>query len=170
MRDHVDPLFALDCPLLDLWRVSNQPRPELFAAGAWHDQVDFVGRRLGPLLGLNGEVRVAGTHTSKSTAFPVYRLALAPALGDVVVYLRGNLHDWKASVVSDRPLDLPTLHTVAEPDGHLLHACYFEGFPEGLVFPGYAKSDRRRFSAMLHSAYEVAAFVALVVAAAAAGR
>jgi hypothetical protein len=128
--------------------------------GGWGRQIMFVrddlcglvswGRR-GPRI----RAHVISTHTSKSIALPVYRLA-RPDLG-LELYLRDNFYNWKLSVVSTQPIvaDFSGLfHTTPPIDpkytGDPLHSVYFEGFPKELVFGYYEPSDKRRWSAEIH--------------------
>ena len=70
--------------------------------------------------------------------------------------LRNNFHDWKMSVISTEPIraDYGSLfHTTPPTDpkytGDPLASCYFEGFPDDLIF-GYFSKDAKRFSAEIH--------------------
>lgn len=99
---------------------------------------------------------VIGEHRSKSVRLPVYSIE-RPDLGLRFV-LRNNYHDWKLSVISETPIQsdvFPYLfHTTPPVDrdytGDELAPCYFEGFPDDLVF-GYQSIDPRRWSASLDS-------------------
>lgn len=95
---------------------------------------------------------VIGEHRSKSVRLPVYSLE-RPDKG-IRFVLRDNYHDWKVSVISDRPIVSPLFeylfHTTPpiEPDytGNELSPVYFEGFPDDLIF-GYHSENPNRWSA-----------------------
>ncbi len=97
---------------------------------------------------------VIGEHRSKSVRLPVYALE-RPDLG-IRFILRNNYYDWKLSVLSETPIhsDLfaylfkTTPPVERDYTGDELAACYFEGFPEDLVF-GYQTLNARRWSASL---------------------
>lgn len=97
---------------------------------------------------------VIGEHRSKSVRLPVYSLERPDK--DIRFVLRDNYFDWKLSVQSETPIDhelFPYLfHTTppVEPDytGNALASCYFEGFPEDLIF-GYHAENPRRWSASI---------------------
>jgi hypothetical protein len=98
---------------------------------------------------------VMGTHTSKSCEIPVYGFE-RPDLG-LTLIMRGNFYNWKLSVVSETPIELPQLKVLSytepprEPDytGDCLSSCYFEGFDSDWCF-GYYEEDHRKFSMELY--------------------
>src|SRR6185369_7381601 len=90
----------------------------------------------------------------KSVKLPVYQLS-RPDLG-LRLILRGNFHDWKLSVISNKPIaaDFTGLFRTTPPThpkyhGNELASCYFEGFPEELVFGYYEPSDKCQWSAAI---------------------
>lgn len=99
---------------------------------------------------------VIGEHRSKSVRLPVYSIE-RPDKG-IRLVLRDNYHDWKLSVISETSIQsdlFPYLFkTEPPPDpdytGYDLSACYFEGFPEELVF-GYYAQNPSKWSASLGS-------------------
>jgi hypothetical protein len=98
---------------------------------------------------------VISTHRSKSVELPVYRLTNDRL--KVRAYLRDNFYNIKLSIDSERPVNadftglFETAHTHEHDDysGDDLASCYFEGFPESLVFDYYGHTDGRRWSAQL---------------------
>lgn len=94
--------------------------------------------------------RVISTHMSKSIVLPVVAFD-RPDLGLRIV-VRNNFYDWKISVITEEPLvaDFECLFfTMPPPEGRsdMMSSCYFEGFPEELVFGYYGTSDGRSWSA-----------------------
>ncbi len=87
---------------------TKHPNKEMFAAGAFWDQILFVRDVLAPCIGIprsvacneelgdENPVTVVGSHRSKSIDFPVYRLD-GPRM---TVVLRNNLHQWTVTVLS----------------------------------------------------------------------
>lgn len=92
---------------------------------------------------------VISEHRSKSVRLPVYSLERPDK--NIRFILRDNYYNWKLSVVSDEPIEhdlFPYLfHTTPplEPDytGNELAKCYFEGFPENLIFDYHCKNPCR---------------------------
>jgi hypothetical protein len=155
----------------DNWR-AEYDSSTLYFKNAASEQIMFVRDVLAPLfwagvpyseLASEGEPRgdckitgfVIGEHRSKSVRLPVYLLERTD-LGLQFV-MRGNFHDWKLSVTSERPIEsdlFPYLfHTTPPIDpeytGNELASVYFEGFPEDRIF-GYHYDNHRRWSACLN--------------------
>lgn len=146
---------------LQEWAHKHVPSDDMLWKGGFGRQVLFLRDYVTHLVGSGlywedrGEiVDVISTHRSKSILLPVCEYTRKD-LGLRIV-LRNNFYDWKLSVVSERPViaDFAGLfHTTppVAPDytGDDLRACYFEGFPESLVFGYYEPSNKRRWSACL---------------------
>lgn len=141
----------------------TEPKNHFFAWDAMVDQVCFVRDRLNWML--KAETHVISTHMSKSVEFPVYRISNKEK--GFYLFLRGNLYDWKLSVLSTTPIMPPPGNSsmfrgfIDEASTRLLNRCYFEGFPEDLVFQPYAV-DQSRWSAMVGSDYSLWAVCALL--------
>lgn len=148
---------------LQEWANGNPPREEMSWKDGFWDQVVFVRDRLAPLIGVGlgydeqkQIVTVISTHISKSIRLPVYQLERPDR--DLQIILRNNFYNWKMSVLSETPIETDfsgLFHTTPpiEPEytGDPLHPVYFEGFPNDFIFSYYADSDRRRWSAEIHS-------------------
>lgn len=143
---------------LQEWINSHGPASEMLWAGGWGSQVKFARDAIAPLVGAGlpwDECRVAhviSTHCSKSINLPVYEFA-RPDVG-LRLIARNNFYDWKLSVISEQPIaaDFDGLFATTSPvepeyTGDPLASCYFEGFPEELVFGYYGESDKKRWSA-----------------------
>jgi hypothetical protein len=153
---------AINEPLQDWFNAQREATPdEMFYKEASGSQIMFVRDDLRYLVasGLYYEeakdiCRVISHHTSKSVKLPVYQLS-RPDLG-LRLILRDNFYDWKLSVISETPIvaDFSGLFRTTPPiareyTGCELASCYFEGFPEELVFGYYEPSDKRRWSAAI---------------------
>jgi hypothetical protein len=160
---------------LQRWVSEHVVKDEMLWKGAWGDQIQFVRDTLVGLFsaGLYYEdiaaiPDVISTHRSKSIELPVYELKRSDI--GLTLYLRGNFHDWKLSVVSERPIEADftgLFHTTPpiDPDytGDSLHPVYFEGFPRELVFGYYEPSDKKRWSACIGGSYTVYTTVFLIL-------
>jgi hypothetical protein len=149
---------------LQAWISQQAVGDEMLWKSAWGHQVSFVRDDLVGLVGAGLDYddthaipNVISTHVSKSILLPVYELS-RPDLG-LRLILRNNFHDWKLSVISEKPIDADfsgLFYTTppVDPDytGDSLHAVYFEGFPRNLVFGYYdaEKSDRCKWSAEIY--------------------
>lgn len=129
---------------LQRWYLENQPDKKYFAAPALHEQVSFFRDRLAPMfvgcssLSPEFETRavVIGRHMSKSVVFPVVELRAFG--GDLRLIARGNLYDFKVSLISRIPLHLPLVElSLVSPDDPAISSCYCEGFPHSLIFGPY---------------------------------
>lgn len=128
---------------LTQWLAENPVDSRMFWKRAAEEQfIQLVA--IGALLEV--EPTVISTHRSKSITLPVVSFE-RPDIGLLVV-IRGNFYDYKLSVRSERPIadaGFADLFATA-PDGSYgasLSSCYFEGFPEDLVFGHYSKNPRR---------------------------
>jgi len=107
-------------------------------------QMMFVRDRLRHIL--KAEAYVISTHRSNSCLLPVYQLVNREA--GLMVVLRGNFADWKMSVVSERPVVGEFFGLMEEVDSKSAtshKSCYYEGFPERLIF-GFYNDDKKRWS------------------------
>jgi hypothetical protein len=147
-------------PLQEWFNVQRESTPdEMLWKGASGQQVMFARDDLRYLVaaGLDYEdarniCTVISTHRSKSVELPVYCWS-RPDIGLQLV-ARGNFYNWKLSVLSAAPInaDFSALFKTTPPiapdyTGDPLSSCYFEGFPEDLIFGYYEPSDKRRWSA-----------------------
>jgi hypothetical protein len=139
---------------LQEWISAQTIADEMLWKGAFGHQMMFLRDELLPLIarGLPYEKAskevafVISTHRSKSIVLPVVSYE-RPDVGLRLV-VRQNFYNWKLSVISEQPLRnnlteavLPRLcHTSPPIDesytGNELANCYFEGFPDDLIF-GY---------------------------------
>ena len=139
------------------WFMANKPAEDLIYKDGLNSQVMFIRDKITGLVstGMSYDERknnvafVISTHRSKSVTLPVYSLE-RPGLQ---IVLRNNYYNWKMSVISE--------NTICDPDGvfpHLFYTtppvepeytgnplapCYFEGFPEELIFDYYEPSFQR---------------------------
>lgn len=148
--------------------ISAQLVDEMLWKGAFGHQMQFIRDTLQSLVsaGLSWHqrkdaqvARVISTHTSKSICLPVVELA-RPDLG-VRFIVRDNFHNWKLTVLSEKPIEAdfgPLFFTKPPPEpdytGDHLHSVYFEGFPHDLV-RGYWSQNKREWSAELYSDYSL---------------
>ncbi len=162
MKARFDRLFFEEgVPLRQWCKAAELPGENMIWRPSYEDQLAFVCRELprawGGALCDNDQLRVVGTHVSKSLRVPVYGLRL-PEHG-VRAVLRSNFYDWKVSVLSDRPLD--------EGFGRLFDPCkvhtpeYCEGIPPDLVFGSYV-NDATTFTVAMPDRLEVFAFFVAV--------
>lgn len=143
------------------WALATVPGDNMLWKGGWGSQIMFFRDELRYLMasGLDwdeaeGLGQVISTHTSKSISLPVVEYA-RPDIG-LRLILRDNFHDVKLSVISRKPITTSfdgLFHTTppVEPDytGNELADCYFEGFPDDLIFGYLSESDGRRWSAAI---------------------
>jgi hypothetical protein len=92
------------------------------------------------------EPTVVSTHYEKSIVLPVVRYEF----DDVVMTVRHNVHDWRVSVDSVRPVELWCWDfLLPETQVEFDRRC-FDGFNEGWVFaPYHPETNAHRFSAVL---------------------
>lgn len=115
------------------------------------DDDDFEKRR--------GIVTVISEHRSKSVVLPVYNFDRSDI--GLRIIARDNFYNWKISVISDVPIiaDFSGLFYTNPPidpeyTGDPLSSCYFEGFPEDLVF-GYYDTNQSMWSAEIGNNYQL---------------
>lgn len=149
---------TLELTDLQAWANVNEPGDDLIWKRGYWDQICFVRDELGWLFRIMGDrapVTVASTHTSKSILLPVYEIK---AHG-MTIRMRYNFFNWVVSVevdetrswgVPDKFRDLFDREAVVNP-------IYAEGFKDEWVHGPYAE-DRRNFTCMLNSRYEVWTF------------
>ena len=141
------------------WFMSNRASEEMIYKKASENQIMFVRDNLSCLVtGKSNNVFVISTHTSKSIKLPVYSLERE----GLQIILRNNFYNWKMSVISKQFIELDfsgLFHTSPpiDPDytGDSLASCYFEGFPEKLIFGYYDLSNHKKWSAEISSNYEL---------------
>ncbi len=146
---------------LHQWATEHPIKDEMLWKKAAERQMYFVEDDLNPLMQnrLKGKERkiaqVISEHRSKSIILPVYVLER----GDLKMILRYNFYNWKMSVICGRTIDANfdgLFHTTPpiEPDytGNELASVYFEGFPKDLCFDYYEVTDKKVWSAEIHSA------------------
>lgn len=99
---------------------------------------------------------VISTHFSKSVELPVVQMT-RPDLG-LVLTMRNNFYNWKLSVSTPKPFkaDFTGLFYEYPPrdpgwSGDHLSSCYFEGFPEDLVYGYRGKGRTEKWSAEIHT-------------------
>lgn len=101
-------------------------------------------------------IRVSGSHTSKSITMPVYHIDLS-AHG-IHVWMRDNFHDWKVSVSSERPIENVDFLDIFDPkDQH--PSCYCEGMSN--VFDSY-HNDKRKFTVSISDSFDLAVFFRVI--------
>jgi hypothetical protein len=127
------------------WLKENVPDDELLRKGAFGAQVQFVlenipglfSRSYAEFKGMRegGEVKVIGTHTSKSVTLPVYYVKWL----DYTFTLRNNFYNWQVSVRTTHVI--PELKRVEWRDliqaglTEDVPAVYCEGFKKDDVYP-----------------------------------
>src|ERR1017187_6984741 len=96
---------------LQKWISEHIAADEMLWKGAFGGQVSFLrgplcyvaAAGLKKLEDVEGVPDVAGEHRSKSITLPVVRYD-RPDLG-LSLIVRGNFHDWRLSVISERPVE-----------------------------------------------------------------
>lgn len=111
--------------------------------GAALDQLDWF-KKLAELTGCT-DTRVISYHTSKSIKLPVVEIS-RPGLSMI---MRDNFHDIKVSVDSRQPIDHDLWGMATGVTKHDLCSCYFEGFQEDWVYPGFYPGAEK-FSLSMH--------------------
>jgi hypothetical protein len=142
---------------LQEWISSQTVADEMLWKGAFGYQMMFLRDTLLPLIGrglpyqkLGDVAQVISTHRSKSIVLPVVSYE-RPDIGLRLV-VRQNFYNWKLSVISERSTKdnlteslFPRLFYTTPPvdesyTGDPLANCYFEGFPDDLIFGYFAQS------------------------------
>ena len=111
---------------------------------------------------LHVPVFVISEHCSKSITLPVYGFTMK---NGIKVICRGNFYDWKVSIQLPKrpdygdivvPRDLVT-------DGYRrdISNCYFEGFKDEWVFPGFNPDDKSQLNFSIEVADEYRLYVLL---------
>lgn len=164
---------------LQEWINAQNVSEEMFWKSAWRQQVMFVRDVLTGLVGWGVDhedrkkmTHVISDHTSKSIRLPVYQIQrpfFTPGR-ELTLVLRENFYNWKLSVISDEPIlaDFSGLFFTTPPvepeyTGNPLSSCYFEGFPEELVFKYYEETDKTRWSAEINGDEALWATVFLIL-------
>lgn len=148
---------------LQEWAVDKKPSKDmLYYEGYWH-QIMFVRDRLTSLIfgsRTDGDKKrtVIGTHVSKSVLLPVYHIEV-DHLGLSLV-MRGNFHDWKVSVISNKAVTCDFMNLIKEDEKWSHHYC--EGFDHQYIFPSYAES-KTRFTVELSDEYALYSFVLIML-------
>ena len=98
---------------------------------------------------------VISTHTSKSIKLPVYAFLMH---NGIKVICRENFYGWKMSIELPKPkpfADILPKDIISEGYKEDIHNCYFEGFKNEWVYPGYNPDDinQTKFSIGIYSDY-----------------
>lgn len=117
------------------WVRDILPRPLIGRARDYREAADS------PYAEPKSVVDVVAMHGSKSVHLPVYYIDAADELG-VEVWLRGNFHDWKLSVKSERPVEDEFGELVTAGRSKRIGRVYCEGFRREWVFPSLHESPR----------------------------
>ncbi len=149
------------------WGRANPPAEDLYGRHAWLDQLVFLRDELLYAVCATSEdargyrdgtyARVVSVHRSKSVLLPV--VEIVHPVAPLRATLRGNFHDWKINIQSERP--------VAVDFGRLLDPtltysdCYCEGFPPDRIAGSYA-ANARRFVVEVRDEHAVWAFFHLL--------
>lgn len=150
---------------LQEWISAQIVADEMLWKGAWGHQVAFARDTITQLVGVGLDwweheniPDVISTHRSKSIILPVYEFS-RPDIG-LRLIARNNFYNWKLSVISGKPIEANfdgLFYTTPPVDpkytGNELAPCYFEGFPEDLIFGYYAPSNKRKWSAEIGGDY-----------------
>lgn len=148
-------------PLQD-WITERVVADEMLWKGSWGHQMSFLRDPLRRVAATGLEwdemkqiAKVISTHMSKSVSLPVVEYTRKD-LG-LRLIVRNNFYNWKLSVVSKTPIKADfsglfhtTLPKQPKYTGNPLADCYFEGFPNNLIF-GYYSQDKQKFSAKIDS-------------------
>lgn len=140
---------------LQAWINKQAVDDDMLWKGAFGHQLSFVRDHIVWLVGTGLELEqreqltdIISTHRSKSITLPVYSFS-RPDLG-LRLIARENFYNWKLSVISEKPIEAdftPLFHTLPPTDpsytGNPLSPCYFEGFPDDLIFDYYTKNPRK---------------------------
>lgn len=123
---------------LQAWAREFQPDETLICRDSFWKQVMLVRDELCSALGPKNvkEISVASSHMSKSILLPVYRIDLHDG---TIIFMRGNFHDWKVTVISKEPILLNT--ALFDPTKEI-SGVYCEGFDELWVLDPYSRNNR----------------------------
>ena len=114
------------------WYKNHEPKSEMLWCDAAHSQIEsleYIGDQC-----INAPL-VIGTHTSKSILLPVVEFRV----GDVVLTMRGNFHNYKVSVSSPVTVDFLNLFSPTKE----IHPAYCEGFPPNRIYGSYVHDPRQ---------------------------
>lgn len=155
---------AIEKQPVSVWIANNQPKGEMFYAGACGTQFAFIAKLQSILFGNPKTAErctaIIGTHRSKSINLPVVEFQLP----NVRLVMRDNFYDWKVSVQIDEPIDPDVIGVSffelfdrkAETS-----SCHCEGFSEHDVF-GSFDSDHGKFTVSIGNDENLAKFCTLL--------
>jgi len=160
---------------LQKWITEQVIGDEMLWKGAWGHQMAFARDIITHLVGAGLDYwehenipNVIALHRSKSILLPVYEFS-RPDIG-LRLIARENFYNWKLSVISEKPIEANfngLFHTTPPVDpkytGNHLAPCYFEGFPEDLIFGYYEPSNKRKWSAEIWGDYPFYATIFLIM-------
>jgi hypothetical protein len=147
---------------LQEWFMANRVDDKMLWKKASEEQIMFVRDRLpGVLCASREEYNAAkwlviSTHRSKSIELPVYQIRLANGL---VITMRDNFYEWKVSFDSPHPIEIDPMG-LFDPDKSC-HRCYFQGFPEELIYGSY-NENKGQFSVEIGHEYRLYTLLHLV--------
>lgn len=143
---------------LQEWINENEPGDEYYAKGAALSQLLFLRDQIRFLFAKNYEevrenpTQVVSTHRSKSVSLPVYRISVS----GLELTIRGNFHDWKVSVKSDRPVVANFLSLFRKDER--INSVYCEGFREEWVYGSY-NENLKQFTVEVRDNYQLYTFL-----------
>ncbi len=143
------------------WLRVNIPDSNLLYRDKFAAQTTFLEYHIMPLLfkktddQLKNPILVISTHRSKSVLLPVYQIKTCFA----TFILRNNFYNWKVSVDSEVPLYFDTMDLFDINED--VPEVYCEGFPNGLVFTSFSKSNKK-FTFEVRDDYELYTFFYLL--------
>ena len=128
---------------LQAWFMGNKPGDNMRYKEAAERQIMFVRDELFSFFPekMIKKIEVISTHTSKSIKLPVYHVVLEDGFEMI---MRGNFHDWKISINSPTPIELPEkLLSNSTLRGEKILSCYCEGFSEDWIWDSYMENKQK---------------------------
>jgi hypothetical protein len=152
---------AIDHPQLQPWANEHEPAEALIYGKRYWEQIIFVRDVLTSVFArsyeqyrqLSDNIRVIGTHRSKSVELPVYQLTLD---NGVVITMRHNFYDWKVSISSPREIEMDFMSLASAT--YVINPVYCEGFPREVVYGSYAQ-NRKQFTLEIGQEHKLYTFM-----------
>lgn len=144
---------------LQAWFMGNKPGENMVYKEAAEKQIMFVRDEFFSFFTekMIKKIEVISTHTSKSITLPVYHVVL---MDGFELIMRGNFHDWKISINSPMPIELPEkLLSNSTLSGEKIHSCYCEGFSKEWIWDSYMTNKQKFTIEIGASLYDLHTFL-----------
>lgn len=144
---------------LQAWFMGNKPKEGMVYKEAAEKQIMFVRDEIFNFFPeeMIKKIEVISTHTSKSIKLPVYHIVLNDGFE---LIMRGNFHDWKISISSPFPIELPEkLLSNYTLSSQKIQSCYCEGFAEEWIWDSYMTNKQKFTIEIGASLYDLYTFL-----------